>query len=112
MEYIRGSSTINPPIAFGGTANYGSAFLPAYYQGEAITDQGFMPNIKAATEKQLEREQIDLIQSFNHDAALRPGVPDAVDGVVKSYELGFRMQDPEDEISHIARLREVASVNP
>ena len=52
-----------------------------------------MPNIKAATEKDLERQQIDLIQDFNHDAAAAPGAPDAIDGVIKSYELGFRMQD-------------------
>ncbi|MGA3050191.1 MAG: DUF1501 domain-containing protein [Terracidiphilus sp.] len=60
-QNLPGYITINPPIAFGGASNYGSAFLPAYYQGTAITDQGFMPNIKAATEKDLERQQIDLI---------------------------------------------------
>jgi hypothetical protein len=92
-QNLPGYITINPPIAFGGAANYGSAFLPAYYQGTAITDQGFMPNIKAATEKDLERQQIDLIQDFNREAASTPGAPDAVDGVIKSYELGFRMQD-------------------
>ena len=91
-QNLPGYITINPPIAFGGASNYGSAFLPAYYQGTAITDQGFMPNIKAATEKDLERQQIDLIQDFNHEAATSPGAPDAIDGVIKSYELGFRMQ--------------------
>jgi Protein of unknown function (DUF1501) len=101
-QNLPGYITINPPIAFGGAANYGSAFLPAYYQGTAITDQGFMPNIKAATERQLEREQIDLIQSFNHDVALRPGAPDAVDGVIKSYELGFRMQDTVPQLLDIS----------
>lgn len=92
-QNLPGYITINPPIAFGGAANYGSAFLPAYYQGTAITDQGFMPNIKAATDKDLERLQIDLIQDFNREALSAPGAPDAVDGVIKSYELGFRMQD-------------------
>lgn len=92
-QNLPGYITINPPIAFGGAANYGSAFLHAYYQGTAITDQGFMPNIEAATDTELEREQIDLIQDFNRDTAARPGAPEAVDGVIKSYELGFRMQD-------------------
>jgi hypothetical protein len=102
-QNLPGYITINPPIAFGGASNYGSAFLPAYYQGTAITDQGFMPNIKAATEKDLERQQIDLIQDFNHEAATVPGAPDAIDGVIKSYELGFRMQDAVPELLDISK---------
>jgi len=101
-QNLPGYITINPPIAFGGAANYGSAFLPAYYQGTAITDQGFMPNIKAATDKELEREQIDLIQGFNRETAARPGAPEAVDGVIKSYELGFRMQDTVPQLLDIS----------
>ena len=62
-----------------------------------------MPNIKAATEKDLERQQIDLIQDFNHEAATVPGAPDAIDGVIKSYELGFRMQDTVPELLDISR---------
>ena len=67
--------------------------MPAYYQGTAITDQGYLPNLKAASEKELEREQLDYIQGLNHELASSPGAPDAVDGIIKSYELGFRMQD-------------------
>ena len=102
-QSLPGYITINPPIAFGGASNYGSAFLPAYYQGTAITDQGFMPNIKAATEKDMERKQIDLIQDLNHEAAVAPGAPDAIDGVIKSYELGFRMQDTVPELLDISK---------
>jgi hypothetical protein len=102
-QNLPGYITINPPIAFGGAANYGSAFLPAYYQGTAITDQGFMPNIKPATGKNLECQQLDLIQDFNREAASAPGAPDAVDGVIKSYELGFRMQDSVPELLDISK---------
>ena len=102
-QNLPGYITINPPISFGGAANYGSAFLPAYYQGTAITDQVFMPNIKPATEKDLERQQLDLIQDFNREAASAPGAPDAVDGVIKSYELGFRMQDSVPELLDISK---------
>jgi hypothetical protein len=102
-QNLPGYITINPPIAFGGAANYGSAFLPAYYQGSAITDLGFVPNIKSATDKDLEREQIDLIQSLNHRAAAQNGAPDAVEGIIKSYELGFRMQDSVPELLDISK---------
>jgi hypothetical protein len=62
-----------------------------------------MPNIKPATEKDLERQQLDLIQDFNREAASAPGAPDAVDGVIKSYELGFRMQDSVPELLDISK---------
>jgi hypothetical protein len=62
-----------------------------------------MPNIKPATEKNLERQQLDLIQDFNREAASAPGAPDAVDGVIKSYELGFRMQDSVPELLDISK---------
>jgi hypothetical protein len=100
---LPGYITINPPIAFGGAANYGSAFLPAYYQGTAITDQGSMPNIEAATAKDLEREQIELIQDLNRNLAASNGAPDAVDGVIKSYELAFRMQNTVPALLDISR---------
>jgi hypothetical protein len=100
---LPGYITINPPIAFGGAANYGSAFLPAYYQGTAISDQGYLPNLKAATEKDLERQQLDYVQSLNHQLAGSPGAPDAVDGIIKSYELGFRMQDSVPELLDISK---------
>ncbi len=100
---LPGYVTINPPIAFGGAANYGSAFLPAYYQGTAISDQGQMPNIEAATAKNLEREQIDLIQDLNRNLSTQPGAPEAVDGVIKSYELAFRMQDAVPSLLDISR---------
>lgn len=102
-QNLPGYITINPPIAFGGAANYGSAFLPAYYQGTAITDQGYLPNLKAASEKDLERQQLDYIQGLNHELAESPGAPDAVDGIIKSYELGFRMQDSVPELLDISK---------
>lgn len=100
---LPGYITINPPISFGGAVNYGSAFLPAYYQGTAITDLGYVPNIQAATEKDLERRQIDLIQSLNRDAAAAPGAPEAIDGLIRSYETGFRMQDVVPQLLDISK---------
>jgi hypothetical protein len=100
---LPGYITINPPVDFGGATNYGSAFLPAYYQGSAISDQGYMPNIEAATAKELERQQINLIQDFNRTLASDPGGPDAVEGVIKSYELAFRMQDKVPALLDISK---------
>ena len=38
-EDLPGYVTINPPPNFGGAVNYGSAFLPAHFQGTRINDQ-------------------------------------------------------------------------
>jgi hypothetical protein len=95
---LPGYVTINPPPNFGGAINYGSAFLPAQYQGTKISDSGFLPNVKAATEKSLQRRQLDLVQSMNREFASSPSAPDALEGIIQSYELAFRMQDRVPEI--------------
>jgi hypothetical protein len=100
---LPGYITINPPPNFGGAVNYGSAFLPAHYQGTRISDQGFMPNLQAASSKVLQREQLDLIQAMNRDLAAKPDAPDPVEGVIESYELGFRMQGKVPELLDISK---------
>lgn len=90
---LPGYITINPPPNFGGAVNYGSAFLPAQYQGTRITDEGHLPNLKPAAGARLQRRQIDLVQAMNRDLAATPGAPDPVEAVIESYELAFRMQD-------------------
>jgi len=100
---LPGYVVINPTPNFGGAANYGSAFLPAYYQGTSVSDQGFMPNVQAANPHALEIEQLDLIQIRNRELAASAGAPDAVEGVIKSYELGFRMQDKVPDLLDISK---------
>ena len=39
---LPGYVTINPPPNFGGAVNYGSAFLPAHFQGTRIDDRGHL----------------------------------------------------------------------
>jgi hypothetical protein len=100
---LPGYVTINPSPNFGGAVNYGSAFLPAHYQGTRITDGGYLPNLKAAAASGLQRKQLDLIQAMNRDLAARPGAPDPVDGIIESYELGFRMQGTVPELLDISK---------
>ncbi len=102
-QELPGYVTINPPANFGGAVNYGSAFLPAHYQGTRITDAGYLPNLKASTMPALQRKQLDLIQAMNRDLAATRAAPDAVDGVIESYELAFRMQGKVPELLDISR---------
>lgn len=100
---LPGYITINPPPNFGGAVNYGSAFLPAHYQGTRINDEGYLPNLRAASPASLQRQQLDLVQAMNRDLAAQPGAPDPVDGIIESYELGFRMQGKVPELLDISK---------
>jgi hypothetical protein len=100
---LPGYITVNPPPNFGGAVNYGSAFLPAHFQGTRITDRGHLPNLAAAAPAGLQRKQLDLIQAMNRDLAAGPGAPDAADGVIASYELAFRMQDKVPELLDVSK---------
>jgi hypothetical protein len=100
---VPGYVTINPPPNFGGTANYGSAFLPAHFQGTKINDNGYVPNLKPQSTGLLQRKQIDLLQAMNRGFASVPGAPDELDGVIQSYELAFKMQGKVPELLDISR---------
>jgi hypothetical protein len=100
---LPGYITINPPPNFGGATNYGSSFLPAHYQGTRINDLGYVPNLKATAEANLQRKQLDLVQKMNRSLGKTPAAPDALDGVIESYELAFRMQGRMPELLDISK---------
>jgi uncharacterized protein (DUF1501 family) len=100
---LPGYVTINPPPNFGGAVNYGSAFLPAHFQGTRINDSGYLPNLKAQAASTLQRKQLDLVQSMNRDLAGKQGAPDALDGIIQSYELAFKMQGKVPELLDISK---------
>jgi len=104
---LPGYITINPPPNFGGVMNYGTAFLPAHFQGTKIGDTGYLPNLRAQTALGLQRKQLDLIQAMNRDLASTPGAPDQLDGVIQSYELAFTMQGKVPEILDISKEPQV-----
>jgi hypothetical protein len=100
---LPGYITINPPPNFGGAVNYGSAFLPAHYQGTRINDRGFLPNVNPTSPLALQRKQLDFIQALNRELAGTRGAPDPVDGIIESYELGFRMQGKVPELLDLSK---------
>jgi hypothetical protein len=100
---VPGYVTINPPANFGGAVNYGSAFLPAHFQGTRVSDTGYLPNLKAQARDTLQRKQIDLVQAMNRDLGASPGAPDQLDGVIESYEMAFKMQGKVPEMLDISK---------
>ncbi len=100
---LPGYITINPPPNFGGATNFGSAFLPAHFQGTRVSDTGRIANLKARTPAPLQRKQIDLIQAMNRDLGSAPESPEGLEGVIASYELAFTMQGKVPEVLDLSK---------
>ena len=115
-QNLPGFISVNPTVNFGGTINYGTAFLPAHFQGTKINDVGQVANLKSETPRILQRKQLDFIQSLNRDFGAAPGAPNELEGVIQSYELAFQMQDTVPELLDISRepeaVREAYGVKP
>src|SRR5204862_848569 len=60
-------------------------------QGTAI-QQARVGNLTSPLSQTAQRRQIDLLQEMNQDLLQRSQVNPGVEGVINSYELGFRMQ--------------------
>ncbi|HAY79727.1 MAG TPA: DUF1501 domain-containing protein [Planctomycetaceae bacterium] len=105
-QNLPGFITIKPPARLGGAQNYGSAFLPAVYQGTKIASvkaqDGGIGNIKPQTTLDQQRKQLELLQSFNHDLAERYQDNSQLDGVIESYELAFRMQTAVPDLMELS----------
>ena len=114
-ENLPGFVSIKPPTRVGGAQNYGSAFMPAVHQGTAIGDlnqkigDASIGNLSNKSLKpDLQRKQIDFIQSMNQKLLSRKGSDERIEGVIKSYELAYKMQssvpellDLSDEPKHV-----------
>ena len=96
---LPGFIAIKPVARNGGPQNYGSAFLPAIYQGTRIGTEAApvssaeLGNIKnARLDVSSQRMQLDLVQAMNRELLEREKVQPGVEGVIESFELAFRMQ--------------------
>ena len=105
---LPGFITLKPPARLGGAQNYGSAFLPAVYQGTAIGRNGQSINeakIGNISNSQFtrgtQRSQLDLLQQANRDLLQRHDPNPELEGVIESYELAFRMQTAVPDLMNI-----------
>ena len=93
-QELPGFVTVNPISDQGGAQNYGSAFLPATFQGTSLSSTGGgVPNLY---HHHLvggdQRKQIDFIQQLNRGLKIdNPGNAE-FEGAAQSLELAFKMQ--------------------
>jgi hypothetical protein len=95
---LPGFIVLSPSVYHGGAQNYGSAFLPASYQGTRIGD-GFTPfkdaalsNMVPGDEPALQRLQLDLLRKTNQRHLERTGADARLEARIEAFELTFRMQ--------------------
>jgi hypothetical protein len=101
-ENLPGFINLSATSNNGGAQKYGSAFLPAIYQGTPIGTLGpfgrvvgeLKVNNVANTKLNplQQRSQLDLIQALNRERLARDVVNPQVEVLIESFELGFRMQ--------------------
>ena len=107
---LPGFVSLCPPVINGGANNYGSAFLPAAFQGVALADiktpirdakirNLSNPNLTSAQQ----RSQLNFIQTLNKDMADRDPEDTRISGVIESYERAFRMQTALPEIMDLSK---------
>jgi len=116
-ESMPGFIALNPPPA--SAQNFGSAFLPAIYQGTKVGRPqqrrgggggGYrgsggpqLPDLSNnRVSKNMQREQLDFIQTLNQQKLERDEFQPGVEGVIESYELAFRMQDVLPDLMDIS----------
>jgi hypothetical protein len=102
--------TICPTLAHGGVKNWGSAFLPAEYQGTPLgnasvpSDQAAVKYIRNPhTSRQVQRLQLDLLADINRQHLSESGPDKSLEARINSFELAFRMQGELPEIQDISR---------
>src|SRR6185369_17207831 len=91
--------TICPTLAFGGVTNWGSAFLPAAYQGTPLgnasvpADQARVRYIQnSRLPREIQRLQLDRLAAMNRDHQAHSGPEASLEARINSFELAFRMQ--------------------
>ena len=114
-QNLPGFITICPPASDAGTYFYGSAFLPAAYQGTALgrttgtgrPDDGRLAqfsNLQAAgVEAATQRMELDWLQRQNRQHLKRASYNPQLEARIESFELAFRMQAAAPDVVDISR---------
>jgi hypothetical protein len=107
-QNLPGFVSISPALGNGGPRNYGNAFLPPVYQGTALGRAGLpaaetafrniVPPQGAAAE-----QQFALMRDLNSIQSRARGSDPALDAVLQSYELAWRMQSAAPSVVNLER---------
>ncbi len=104
-ENLPGFVTIDPIVDKGGAANYGSAFLPATFQGTRLgSSSQSVPDIRnRSLADGDQRRQLDFVQQANRRLLEHDAGNSEVEGLIESAELAYRMQTSVPETLDLSR---------
>jgi hypothetical protein len=106
---LPGFVTISPPASVGGSTNYGSAFLPAAFQGTKIGTNRLpiaraqIANLKSPRTQAAQEEQLAFIRSLNASADERDRHDPFITGLNEAHELAYRMQGELPPVIDLSR---------
>ena len=102
--------TICPTLAHGGVKNWGSACLPAPFQGTPIGNASLpaadarVPYLQNTRDsRQLQRLKLDLLGQLNRQHLDQFGEDSGLEARINSFELAFRMQNEIPDIQDLSR---------
>ena len=109
-QNLPGFVSLSPPIIHGAKQNYGSAFLPATYQGTPIGASNVPMSAatiahmrRGDTKVARQRAQLDFIQEVNRKHRDSVARDSRLDARIESFELAFRMQMEAPDALDISR---------
>ena len=104
-----GYVTICQDLAQGGANNFGSAFLPAAYQGTPLGYSGLKPQEAripfigdGSAKRDRQRMGIDLLSQMHQRRTLTQGADSDLDARIASFELAFRLQAEAPEMQDLS----------
>jgi hypothetical protein len=106
---LPGFVTISPPAGVGGSTNYGSAFLPASYQGTKIGTNRLpiaraqVANLKSPRSSAAQQEQLAFLRTLNAATPERDAHQGFADGLMEAHELAHRMQGELPPVIDLSR---------
>lgn len=106
---LPGFVSLSPSLYHGGAQNYGSAFLPASFQGTRIGDgntpfqQATLSNLAPGDSPVLQRLQLDLLARRNREHLTSAGHDARLEARIATYEMAFRMQMKAPEALDLGR---------
>lgn len=106
---LPGFITMTPASGFGGAQNYGSGFLPAHHQGTRLGTEKRpikgvgLSNLDPILTKKNQLQELNLIQDLNRSKLEREKHAPQVEGLIESFELGFRMQNDMPKVLGLSK---------
>lgn len=108
-DNLPGFISLSPSLYHGGAQNFGSAFLPASFQGTRIGDGGTsfteakLSNLAPGDDPSLQRLQLDLLNERNQRSLAQSGNDPRLEARIAAFEMGFRMQTEAPVVMDLAR---------